>query len=134
MRAAFVAAARANWGGGSVYIWAITDGAPDLLGTIALHLGERAAVGYWVAPWARTAASRHARSRRSAPGRSATAASAELELTTHPENAASQRVAEKAGFSREGLVPDYVQTPSRPARFRRLLSQPLSHTWTRFLQ
>ena len=27
-----------------------------------------------------------------------------LELTTHPENVASQRVAEKAGFTREGVL------------------------------
>src|SRR3954453_18039409 len=49
----FVADARAKWASGSGHIWAITDATPELLGTIALHLGERTAIGYWVAPWAR---------------------------------------------------------------------------------
>ena len=53
MHAASSAAVRSNWADGSIYVWAITDGTPDLLGTVALHVGERTAVGYWVAPWAR---------------------------------------------------------------------------------
>ncbi len=31
-----------------------------------------------------------------------------LELTTHPENVASQRVAEKAGFVREGVLRSHM--------------------------
>jgi RimJ/RimL family protein N-acetyltransferase len=93
---------------------AITEGGPDLLGTIALHLGERTAVGYWVAPWVRN---------RGLATRAVETLCAwafeeggfdRLELTTDPQNAASQRVAEKAGFAREGLVAGYVQTPSGP--------------------
>ena len=114
MRAAFVAAARANWASGSVYIWAITDGSPDLLGTIALHLGERTAVGYWVAPWARNRGLATRAVETLCTWAFGDGGFDELELTTHPENAASQRVAEKSGFSREGLVPEYVQTPSGP--------------------
>ena len=34
----FLAAVRANWADGSIYVWAITDGTPDLLGTVALHV------------------------------------------------------------------------------------------------
>jgi RimJ/RimL family protein N-acetyltransferase len=110
----FLAGARANWASGSVYIWAITDGTPDLLGTVALHVRERTAVGYWVAPWARN---------RGLATRAVETLSAwalgdggfdRLELTADPENAASQRVAEKAGFEREGLVAGYVQTGSGP--------------------
>jgi len=110
----FLAAVRSNWADGSIYVWAITDGTPDLLGTVALHVGERTAVGYWVAPWARN---------RGLATRAVETLSGwalgdggfdRLELTTHPENTASQCVAEKAGFKREGLVTGYVQTSSGP--------------------
>lgn len=40
-----------------------------------------------------------------------------LELFAHPENVASQRVAEKAGFHREGIarsVPRHAGIPRRP--------------------
>jgi RimJ/RimL family protein N-acetyltransferase len=110
----FLAAVRANWADGSVYVWAITDGGPDLLGTVALHVGERTAVGYWVAPWTRN---------RGLATRAVETLSAwalvdggfdRLELTTDPENTASMRVAEKAGFECEGVVAGYVQTTSGP--------------------
>jgi RimJ/RimL family protein N-acetyltransferase len=110
----FLAVARANWANGSVYNWAITEGGPDLLGTIALHLGERTAVGYWVAPWARN----RGLATRAVETLCAWALEEggfdRLELTTDPRNAGSQRVAEKAGFAREGLVAGYLQTPSGP--------------------
>ena len=32
-----------------------------------------------------------------------------LELTTHAENLASQRVAEKAGFTREGILRSHIR-------------------------
>jgi RimJ/RimL family protein N-acetyltransferase len=110
----FLAAVRARGADGPVYVWAITEGGPDLLGTVALHVGERTAVGYWVAPWARN---------RGLATRAVETLSAwalgdggfdRLELTTDPANAASQRVAEKAGFEREGVVAGYVQTASGP--------------------
>jgi RimJ/RimL family protein N-acetyltransferase len=110
----FVAGSREKWASGSVYVWAITEGGSDLLGTIALHLGDAAAVGYWVAPWARN---RNLATRAVETLCSWTLGEGgydRLELTTDPRNAASQRVAEKAGFDREGLVAGYVQTPSGP--------------------
>jgi RimJ/RimL family protein N-acetyltransferase len=110
----FVADARAKWGSGSGYIWAITDGGPELLGTLALHLGERTAVGYWVAPWARNRGLATAAVQALAGWALGDGGFADLELTTDPENAASQRVAEKAGFVRRGLFPGYVQTRSGP--------------------
>jgi RimJ/RimL family protein N-acetyltransferase len=33
----------------------------------------------------------------------------EVVLRTHPDNAASQRVAERAGFARTGIVPEYAE-------------------------
>jgi RimJ/RimL family protein N-acetyltransferase len=39
-----------------------------------------------------------------------------LELTTAPENVASQRVAERAGFSREGVLRGLVATKENGRR------------------
>jgi RimJ/RimL family protein N-acetyltransferase len=37
-----------------------------------------------------------------------------LQLTTHPDNTASQRVAERAGFTREGVLRAYHPTSDGP--------------------
>jgi RimJ/RimL family protein N-acetyltransferase len=78
------------------------------LGLVSLRIAERdpglAAVGYWLRPEAR--------------GRGAATVAVQLiarwafdelgverlELTTAPENVTSQRVAERAGFTREGVL------------------------------
>ncbi|MBO4207572.1 GNAT family N-acetyltransferase [Micromonospora echinofusca] len=98
--------APAVWaGGGAAY--AVVDPATDRLlgGTgIAQVVPTRgqAEIGYWVAPWARgrgvaTAAVR------ALTGYAFTEGLARVELLTHPENAASQRVALAAGYRREGV-------------------------------
>ena len=86
--------------------FAIADAETDeLLGAIDVRLGEIGSIGYWVVPWARgrgvatTALSLLARWALEAGG------VRRLELVTHPDNVASQRVAEKAGFTREGSRP-----------------------------
>ncbi|MER5457984.1 GNAT family N-acetyltransferase [Micromonospora sp. NPDC002389] len=91
--------------GGAAY--AVTD--PDdgrLLGAVGLShpvpQRAQAEIGYWVAPWARgrgvaTAATRALAQRAFATG------TARLELVTHVENTASQRVALAAGFQPEGV-------------------------------
>ena len=81
----------------------------DILGSIDVRLGEVGSIGYWVAPSAR--------------GRGVATRALELlsrwavqsqgverlELTTDPDNAASQRVAEKAGFRREGVLRSHTR-------------------------
>lgn len=76
----------------------------DLYGAIEVRLGEIGSIGYWIAKDARG---------RGVATRSTTLLSRwavteggvqRLELTTHPENIGSQRVAEKAGFTREGVL------------------------------
>ena len=88
----------------------IVDGeAHRLLGAIEVRLGEIGTIGYWVAAPARGCGvatralvllSRWAVTE----GRVQ-----RLELTTHPDNAASQRVAEKAGFAREGVLREAIR-------------------------
>ncbi|MGN9808112.1 GNAT family N-acetyltransferase [Micromonospora sp. BQ11] len=98
--------APAEWAaGGAAYV--IADPATDrLLGGVGLGrlvaFRAQAEIGYWVAPWARgrgvaTAATRALAERAFATG------SERLELFTHPENVASQRVALAAGFRHEGV-------------------------------
>lgn len=97
--------APATWErGGAAY--AIADPESDrLLGAVGLDRvvapRGQAEIGYWVAPWARgrgvaTAATRALTAHALAAG------FARLELLTHPENVASQRVALAAGYWHEG--------------------------------
>ena len=88
------------WADGSACPFVIVDAdAGGLLGAIEVRPG-RGDIGYWMAPAARGG------------GLCTRALRLILEwhterpvwLTTHPDNAASQRVAEKAGFRRVGLV------------------------------
>ena len=91
--------------GGSVH--AIADPATDrLLGSIGLDRvvagRQQGEIGYWVGPWARgrglaTAAVRALTAHAFGTGLE------RLELLTHWENAASQRVALAAGYRREGV-------------------------------
>ena len=82
--------------------------ADDWCGTIGIRFGERPSVGYMVAPGARGRGLATRALRVAARWAVAEAGVERLELTTHPENVASQRVAEKAGFVREGLLRAYL--------------------------
>ncbi len=89
-----------------------------LLGCVSLdevRLDQgRAAVGYWLAPEGRgRGAAAHA-VRLLARWAFAELGLARLELTCGPDNKASQRVAERCGFSREGLLRSHV--PFKGAR------------------
>ena len=113
---AFVERAAHAWAEGTAATFVISnalDGAG--LGTIGLHLAAAdsglAEVGYWLA--------------REARGRGAATIAVQLvsrwaftavgidrlSLQTAPENVASQRVAERAGFIREGLLRAWMPTP-----------------------
>ena len=90
----------------------------EVLGAVSLYevrLDQGcAAVGYWLAPEARgRGAATHA-VRLLARWAFAELGLARLELTCGPGNAASQHVAERCGFSREGLLRSHV--PFKGAR------------------
>jgi RimJ/RimL family protein N-acetyltransferase len=91
-------------GGG---LWAIADPVTDrLLGGIGLdkvvpHRGQ-CEVGYWVGPWARGRGVAVA-AVRALTEHAFRTGTARIELLTHRENAASQRVALAAGFQLEGV-------------------------------
>jgi RimJ/RimL family protein N-acetyltransferase len=76
----------------------------DLLGAIEARLGEVGSIGYWITKEARGRGIA-TRATKLLSRWAVTEGDVErLELTTHPENVASQRVAEKAGFTREGIL------------------------------
>ncbi len=110
-----------RWASSTDAEFVIADAAQaEPLGVVSLRIAERdpglAAVGYWLRPEAR--------------GRGAATVAVQLialwafnelgvqrlELTTAPENAASQRVAERAGFSREGVLRGLVATKDNGRR------------------
>jgi len=82
-------------GGGSLYDVDLAQG--------------RAAVGYWLAPEARGRGVATRAVRLVAGWTFAELGLARLELTCGPENVASQRVAERCGFVREGVLRSHIR-------------------------
>jgi RimJ/RimL family protein N-acetyltransferase len=104
---AYVALSRESWQSGDSYNFAIVDAETSrLAGSIAMsarrfHVGH---FGYWVAPEARGRGVATEALRALCRWAVDELGVKRLELLTDPENLASQRVAEKAGFQREGLL------------------------------
>jgi RimJ/RimL family protein N-acetyltransferase len=103
---AWLSASNVRWHASRELDLAVADrGSDRLLGVISIQLRAGGSVGYWL--------------RREARGRgvmlealdavvdwaAAQHGVRELTLTIHPDNVASQRVAEGAGFVRAGIVP-----------------------------
>jgi RimJ/RimL family protein N-acetyltransferase len=86
----------------------------EALGLIWLRIAERdpglASVGYWLRPEARGRGAATVAVQLVARWAFGELGVQRLELTTSPENAASQRVAERAGFTREGILRGLVAT------------------------
>jgi len=89
---------------------AIVDAA--MLGGVSLYgldrTQGRAAIGYWLAPAARGRGVATRAVRLLAAWAFAEVGVARLELTCGPDNVASQRVAERCGFTREGLLRSHL--------------------------
>jgi RimJ/RimL family protein N-acetyltransferase len=113
---AFVEHAARGWADGSSAVFVIArTGTGAGLGTIELHFASDdpalAGVGYWLC--------RHARGQGASTNAVRLVSSwafgelgiERLHLITTPENVASQRVAERAGFTREGLLRAWLPTP-----------------------
>jgi RimJ/RimL family protein N-acetyltransferase len=106
----FLARVDADWQSRRRLAFAATDREGGrLLGAIDLRLGEVGSIGYWTAPEARGCGVA-TRALRLLSRWAVTEGGVErLELTTHPENRASQRVAEKAGSAREGVLRSHIR-------------------------
>jgi RimJ/RimL family protein N-acetyltransferase len=107
------------WANELIANWTVVDAeSDDLLAMISLDvvaLRQAGEIGYWCAPWAR--------------GKGVTSAAVRLvrdwafdelelerlELTTDVDNYGSQRVAQAAGFRREGIMRGYLTARTRRA-------------------
>jgi RimJ/RimL family protein N-acetyltransferase len=99
----------------------IADGArAEPLGVVSLRFAEGdpglAAVGYWLRPEARGRGAATVAVQLVARWAFAKCGVQRLDLTTAPENVASQRVAERAGFTREGVLRALQATKSNGRR------------------
>jgi RimJ/RimL family protein N-acetyltransferase len=90
--------------------------ADDVLGGASLYAVElaerRAAVGYWLAPHARGRGVATCATRLLARWGFDRLGLERLELTCGPDNVASQRVAERCGFTREGVLRSHLRYKS----------------------
>jgi RimJ/RimL family protein N-acetyltransferase len=110
--AAFMASHEPLRRSGAAFELAIADAAEDgFLGTIGLvridWTNARGEVGYWLAPHGRGRGAATSAVRLLARGALAALPLARIELHTDPDNAASRRVAVRAGFMEEGLLRSY---------------------------
>ena len=96
-----------EWAQGTVASVAVVDATTDEpLGAVGLTLGrdQVGEVGYWVAPWARGRGVAARGTRLHTAWGVQALGLARVELLTDVRNTASQRVAQKAGFVREGVA------------------------------
>jgi RimJ/RimL family protein N-acetyltransferase len=100
-------ARRADWSSGDHASWAVVDGS-GVVGSVSLHsidaVQNDAEIGYWTAPAARGQGVAAAAVDAACRWAFATLPVDRIELCHAVENAASARVAEKAGFTREGRL------------------------------
>jgi RimJ/RimL family protein N-acetyltransferase len=90
---------------GSRIALAIADERTDeLVGAIDVRVADEGTIGYWIRPEARNRGVATRALRLLSRWAVEQAGVRRLQLTTHPENQASQRVAEKAGFQRIGAL------------------------------
>ncbi len=96
----------------------------EIVGSVGLHLRGRESgfVGYWCAPAARGRGVTTRAVRRLCRFALEELGLERLELTTDVENLASQRVAEKVGFRREGVLRSHMPTPDGSRRDSALFS------------
>ena len=106
---------RRRWEAGEAATFAICDAADSCVGHVFVNLGpsRRATVGYWLLPEAR-GRGLATRAVRLASGWALSSLElARLGLLTEESNHRSQRVAERAGFQREGVLRSWTEIDGR---------------------
>jgi RimJ/RimL family protein N-acetyltransferase len=106
----YVAAYRAAAADGTAIAFAICEGRDaEAVGHVLVELRDagRADIGYWLLPEKRGRGLATRGVRLAAQWALANAGVSRLQLWTTPQNVASQRVAERAGFKREGVLRAY---------------------------
>jgi RimJ/RimL family protein N-acetyltransferase len=103
-------AARRDAEGSKTFV--IVDAQSDALhGAIEVRVGEIGSIGYWIAKESRRRDIATRATRLLARWAVTEGGVERLELHTHPDNIPSQRVAEKAGFTREGVLRSHMRFP-----------------------
>lgn len=103
--------ARTHWGTGEGALFVIEGDAPCGLIELRLHEAGHASIGYWLAAAARGRGLATEALRLVSGWGLGTLGLARISLTTDPDNVASQRVAERAGYQREGVLRAWQPTP-----------------------
>ena len=90
----------------------------SVVASVGLRLGEfqKAEVGYWCAPWVRGRGIVTRAARLVCAFAFSELGIERMQLTADPLNVASQRVAEKLGFRREGVLRSYLRNPDGTRR------------------
>jgi RimJ/RimL family protein N-acetyltransferase len=113
---AFVMRAAREWAEGTAATFVIAGEQGDSLGSVALHFSAGdpglAQVGHWLRAEARGRGVATTAVRLVAAWAFGDLGIQRLNLQTAPQNQASQRVAERAGFTREGLLRAWMPTSS----------------------
>lgn len=108
-----------DWDDRAHATFAVTDGCGEVVGAIGLrlhrHYSVNGSIGYWVAREARGRGVATTALRLLARWALEEARVSRLELVTDPGNTASQKVAERAGFRREGILRSYVERRGKRA-------------------
>ena len=116
----YLRSVKEGWRDGTGAAFAITDAATGaVLGSIGLHLhrsDRRASVGYWLAREARGRGVATHALRLISEWALRELGIERLELIAEPINEASCKVAERAGYRREGVLRSYLPTPTRGRR------------------
>jgi RimJ/RimL family protein N-acetyltransferase len=106
----FIVQAQSDWSTGHATVFAAADAVDDaLLGAVAVQAGRqrRPYIGYWVGPWARGRGVASRAVRLISRWAIETLDPWRLEIFVEAGNTASERVAEKAGYRREGILRAY---------------------------
>jgi RimJ/RimL family protein N-acetyltransferase len=107
----FISGTRADLTSGRELALAIVDGDDRLLGAVGISnfdwVDHKAEIGYWIAAEARRRGIGARATRMLAVWALGQLGMERLELLAHPQNEASQRLALRAGFTREGTLRRY---------------------------
>jgi [ribosomal protein S5]-alanine N-acetyltransferase len=110
---------RSKWGEGEAATFAICDTSDLCVGHVFVNLTSmrRATIGYWLLPEARGKGLATRAVRLASRWALRDLPLARLGLLTEPSNDHSQRVAERSGFHREGVLRSYVEIDGRRADY-----------------
>lgn len=106
---------RGRWDRGEAATFSICDATGSCVGHVFVNLSGmgRGSVGYWLLPEARSKGLASRAVKLVAAWAWRDLALARLTLLTEPSNRRSQRVAERTGFQKEGVLRSYVEIDGR---------------------